>query len=378
MLNLPQVHPAQVAAHAAMFDQLSGGRFIMGIGPGGLVSDLEMFEVGQAELRPQMVQESIDIVLRLWAQDPPYEIDGRFWKFALKDNIWPEFKVGYIPRPLQQPHPPIALSIITPNSSSAKVAGERGWIPVSGNFFHKRYLRSHWEKYAEGCEAAGRRPDPSVWRVSRSVLVTESDAEAEDYLADPGSGLSFYYKFFIHSFAQGRKALFMIKPDPDMPDAATTVDAVKRGMIIAGSSSKVLDQLVALREEIGPFGTLLMAGHDWDRPALWKRSMELLATRGDAALHARLKRGCGRDRGRGSARRRGRAARCRGRARSVVAGAIAQDAHRRRREGIGKLIDAHDQAHHRPELGRRELGLHEEAGQRDHVAHREAHSTQPA
>jgi alkanesulfonate monooxygenase SsuD/methylene tetrahydromethanopterin reductase-like flavin-dependent oxidoreductase (luciferase family) len=278
VLNLPQVHPGLVAAHVAMFDQLSGGRFIMGIGPGGLVSDLEMFEVGQAELRPQMVQESIDIVLRLWAQDPPYEIAGRFWKFALKDNIWPEFKVGYIPRPLQQPHPPIALSIITPNSSSAKVAGERGWIPVSGNFFHKRYLRGHWEKYVEGCEAVGRRPDPSVWRVSRSVLVTETDAQAEDYLADPDSGLSFYYKFFIHSFAQGRNALFMIKPDPDMPDAATTVDAVKRGMIIAGSSGRVLDQLVALREEIGPFGTLLMAGHDWDRPALWRRSMELLAT----------------------------------------------------------------------------------------------------
>ena len=42
VLNLPQTHPATVAAHAAMFDQLSGGRFIMGIGPGGLVSDLEV------------------------------------------------------------------------------------------------------------------------------------------------------------------------------------------------------------------------------------------------------------------------------------------------------------------------------------------------
>ena len=277
VLNLPQTHPATVAAHAAMFDQLSGGRFIMGIGPGGLVSDLEMFEVGQAELRPQMVQESIDIVLKLWAQDPPYEIDGRFWKFALKNGVWPEFKVGYIPRPLQQPHPPIALSIITPNSSSAKVAAERGWIPISGNFFHRRYLRGHWEKYLEGCEAVGRRPDPDVWRVSRSILVTETDAEAAEYLADPDSGLSFYYKFFIHSFAQGRKALFMIKPDVDLPDERVTVDAVKRGMIIAGSPRRVLDQLVALREEIGHFGTLLMAGHDWDRPALWRRSMELLA-----------------------------------------------------------------------------------------------------
>jgi hypothetical protein len=40
----------------------------------------------------------------------------------------------------------------------------------------------------------------------------------------------------------------------------------------------VLDQLVALREETGHFGTLLMGGHDWDKPALWRRSMELLAT----------------------------------------------------------------------------------------------------
>jgi hypothetical protein len=39
----------------------------------------------------------------------------------------------------------------------------------------------------------------------------------------------------------------------------------------------VLDQLVALREETGHFGTLLMGGHDWDKPALWRRSMELLA-----------------------------------------------------------------------------------------------------
>ncbi|HET8576014.1 MAG TPA: LLM class flavin-dependent oxidoreductase [Methylomirabilota bacterium] len=277
VINLPQLHPATVAAYTAMFDHLCRGRFIMGIGPGGLASDLELFEVSEAELRPQMVEESIDIILALWSQDPPYEIDGRFWKFRLADQIWPDFKVGYLPRPYQIPHPPIALSLLSPNSASARTAGERGWIPVSGNFFHRRYLRGHWERYAEGCERAGRRPDPDIWRVSRSVLVTETDAEAEDYLADPDSGLSFYYRFFIYSFAHGRKALFMVKPDLDMPDEAVTVDAVKRGMIIAGSPRRVLDQLVALRDEIGHFGTLLMAGHDWDRPGLWRRSMELLA-----------------------------------------------------------------------------------------------------
>jgi alkanesulfonate monooxygenase SsuD/methylene tetrahydromethanopterin reductase-like flavin-dependent oxidoreductase (luciferase family) len=278
VINLPQLHPGTVAAYAAMFDHLCRGRFILGIGPGGLVSDFELFDVGQAELRPQMMIESIDTVLKLWAQDPPYEIDGRFWKISVTNNIWPEFKVGYVPRPLQQPHPPIALSLLTPNSNSARTAGERGWIPISGNFFHRRYLRGHWDRYAEGCERAGRRPDPDVWRVSRSVLVTESDAEAEDYLADPDSGLSFYYRFFHYSFSNARKALFMLKPDLEVPDEDVTVDMVKRALIIAGSPRRVLDQLVALREETGPFGTLLMAGHDWDRPALWRRSMELLAT----------------------------------------------------------------------------------------------------
>ena len=180
-------------------------------------------------------------------------------------------------RPLQKPHPPIALSLVSPNSLSAKSAGERGWIPLSGNFFHQRYLRGHWEKYLEGCEAAGRRADPDIWRVARCILVTESDAQAEDYLADPGNGLSYYYSFFRHSFAQGRKALHLIKPDLATPDEALTLDAIKQSQVIAGSPRRVLERLVALREESGHFGTLLMTGHDWDDPKLWRRSMELLA-----------------------------------------------------------------------------------------------------
>src|ERR671913_2221904 len=68
VINLPQIHPATVAAQAAMFDHLTGGRFIMGIGPGGLASDLEMFDLGQAaDARPHMVLESIDAILKLWA-----------------------------------------------------------------------------------------------------------------------------------------------------------------------------------------------------------------------------------------------------------------------------------------------------------------------
>jgi hypothetical protein len=39
----------------------------------------------------------------------------------------------------------------------------------------------------------------------------------------------------------------------------------------------VLDSLVALTDEIGPFGTLMVTHKDWDKPELYRRSMQLLA-----------------------------------------------------------------------------------------------------
>jgi alkanesulfonate monooxygenase SsuD/methylene tetrahydromethanopterin reductase-like flavin-dependent oxidoreductase (luciferase family) len=51
VVNLPYHHPCIVAAEAAQFDHLSKGRFILGVGPGGLVSDFEMFGVVDRNVR---------------------------------------------------------------------------------------------------------------------------------------------------------------------------------------------------------------------------------------------------------------------------------------------------------------------------------------
>jgi len=48
--------------------------------------------------------------------------------------------------------------------------------------------------------------------------------------------------------------------------------------VMAGSVNKIVDDLLAFREEVGEFGTLVYAGHDWVDPELGKRSMELMAT----------------------------------------------------------------------------------------------------
>ena len=43
VINIPHHHPVTVASHVALFDNLSEGRFLFGVGPGGLVSDAEMY-----------------------------------------------------------------------------------------------------------------------------------------------------------------------------------------------------------------------------------------------------------------------------------------------------------------------------------------------
>jgi alkanesulfonate monooxygenase SsuD/methylene tetrahydromethanopterin reductase-like flavin-dependent oxidoreductase (luciferase family) len=47
--------------------------------------------------------------------------------------------------------------------------------------------------------------------------------------------------------------------------------------VIYGSPEKVADEILAFRDKVGDFGTLLYAGKDWQDPALAKRSMVLLA-----------------------------------------------------------------------------------------------------
>jgi hypothetical protein len=62
-----------------------------------------------------------------------------------------------------------------------------------------------------------------------------------------------------------------------MPDADLTWQKCLELMLISGSAKRVLDQLVALMDRLGCFGTLLVTQKDWDDPALHKKSMRLLA-----------------------------------------------------------------------------------------------------
>ena len=74
-----------------------------------------------------------------------------------------------------------------------------------------------------------------------------------------------------------RGALGVLKSDPSTPDEAVTLESVMDQLVIHGSPAKGADAIMALKEEIGPFGTLLYAGMDWHDRDLARDSMIKLA-----------------------------------------------------------------------------------------------------
>lgn len=274
VVNLPHHHPARVAADAAMLDHLCDGRLILGIGPGGLASDFELF--GTTDMnRGEMMAESAGLIRSIWEGEAPFDIKGKYWSVKAIDTYQPDMTIGLMPKPLQNPFPNFCTSAMSPYSGTAKLAGAQGWNLISANFNAPWIVRSHWEAYKAGAEAAGRKADPATWRVARTVLVTETDQEAEDYVARPDNAIRAYYNYLFTQLTRaGAIKIFMMAPDTKPEEI--TLQKVMDSMVIVGSPRTVVDKLASFRDEVGPFGGLLCTFHEWDEKEMWKVSLRRL------------------------------------------------------------------------------------------------------
>jgi alkanesulfonate monooxygenase SsuD/methylene tetrahydromethanopterin reductase-like flavin-dependent oxidoreductase (luciferase family) len=285
-INMPNNHPAAVAANIAMLDHMLDGRFIFGISPGGLLSDAEAFGNLDAD-RNAMFLEAINAVLAIWAGQPPYNIEGKFWSIKIDRQFMPEIGQGFLPAPLQLPHPPIVVTAVAPFSKGVTEAAARGWDPISANFLMPDWVKSHWPRYVEGCRRAGRPAETANWRVAKSIFVADDDKTAKAYATDPNGPYRYYYSQLFTKLKKARLDLF--KTRLDQPDSEVTLDGVCKELIIYGTPDKVADEILKFRERVGDFGTLLYAGKDWRDPALARRSMQLMAEKVMPKVNAAIK-----------------------------------------------------------------------------------------
>jgi alkanesulfonate monooxygenase SsuD/methylene tetrahydromethanopterin reductase-like flavin-dependent oxidoreductase (luciferase family) len=188
-----------------------------------------------------------------------------------------ELGVGYLPKPFQKPYPEIVGTVLSPYSPGVIAMGRRDFHPLSANFLLAKWIKTHWDNYVEGKSQVGAKANPADWRVARTIFVADDKSTAAAYARHDSKSPYRHYYSQIHKKLIRSKRLFVMKEERDQPDEAVTHDFIMDQLVIYGTVNRVVDQILALREQVGDFGEIVYAGMDWVSPELAKRSMQLMA-----------------------------------------------------------------------------------------------------
>jgi probable F420-dependent oxidoreductase len=117
------VHAAKIAA---TIDLLSRGRMVLGAGAGWLKEEFEALGAPPFEERGRVTDEWLQAFKILWTEDDP-RFEGRHVRFA---------DVSFLPKPVQQPHPPIWVGGESPPAVRRTVRYGDAWFPIGNNPQH--------------------------------------------------------------------------------------------------------------------------------------------------------------------------------------------------------------------------------------------------
>jgi alkanesulfonate monooxygenase SsuD/methylene tetrahydromethanopterin reductase-like flavin-dependent oxidoreductase (luciferase family) len=253
-------NPMILAEEIAMLDQLSGGRFELGVGRGISPWELSMFGITPSQSR-DIFREAMDVMLQYFTSDRVTH-RGERWKF---------FDVPVEIKPLQKPFPPIWYGSSTGATrdyiASLGAAMNAGWAPSARVRQAADAYRAAWDRNKDAPFRANRPPEATVGSV-RMLVIADSNAEAEA-LAKPA-----YERWYAsletlaHSF--GFAAIFV---PPDYEVARRRI-----GSVIAGTPDTVRQELLRHVEEGGVNSPLLQLAFGNLAPAQEMRTLQLFAS----------------------------------------------------------------------------------------------------
>ena len=120
VLILPYRNPVLTAKILATLDVLSGGRVILGAGVGWMEEEFQALGLNTYAQRGAVTNEYIRLFKELWTKEEP-EFHVEFYDVS---------GAGFLPKPVQQPHPPIWIGGHTgPAIRRAAELGD-GWMPI--------------------------------------------------------------------------------------------------------------------------------------------------------------------------------------------------------------------------------------------------------
>ncbi|MFI6981483.1 LLM class flavin-dependent oxidoreductase [Embleya sp. NPDC050154] len=166
---LSDQHPVALGEQAALLDQLSGGRFTLGVGRGGPWVDLEVFGTGLRRY-DDAFPESLDLLMR-WLTHPRVGAEGEHFAFR---------KVPVVPRPRTYPHPPVIVACTSP--ASASLAARHGLPMLLGMHADDEEKATMVRTYECAASACGRDPKAVEHAAASVAYVADTRREATETL----------------------------------------------------------------------------------------------------------------------------------------------------------------------------------------------------
>jgi probable F420-dependent oxidoreductase len=151
-------HPVVMAKMLTSIDALSNGRLICGVGVGWWKEELEILGAPFHE-RGRQADEMLRVFKALWTEDNP-SFAGEYFRFS---------DIGFAPKPVQKPHPPIWVGGDSPGAFKRVVTLGDGWHATSKNPSEMKEALGRLRAVAD----AARRPFESIALSIRYVLKPE-------------------------------------------------------------------------------------------------------------------------------------------------------------------------------------------------------------
>ncbi len=148
-----QRDPIQTAKLVASIDQISGGRFLFGIGVGWNQDEMENHGTVFAS-RAKLVRERVEAMKEIWTKSKA-EYHGEFVNFDPM-MTWP--------KPVQKPHPEVIVGGAFPHAARRAVRYGDGWIPLAGRMGEDSDVFTIVPKFRQMLKEAGR--DPTTYPIS--------------------------------------------------------------------------------------------------------------------------------------------------------------------------------------------------------------------
>jgi len=167
--SVPLRPPSVLAKALSTLDVVSGGRLIAGLGAGNYEPELDAAGVGMESPRTRLerLEEAIDVLDGLFTGGP-FTYTGRHYRTE---------NARCLPRPVQQPRPPIWLGGKGDRLLDLCARRADGWNTV-WVWTHDDY-RERVDVLDRACERAGRDPSTVTRSVGLYTLVGEDHADLE-------------------------------------------------------------------------------------------------------------------------------------------------------------------------------------------------------